>query len=143
MNPVAIVIIFSASISIYAGIFLELISDAASGNEAVYSDDRLLAKCLLGSTIGALISLFAFPPVNDTDTNKLRRICLKMAASMAVGAMLAPAVIEHLGWRQTGSTVIAASFLLSFAGISILHRAIPWIERWMDRFDKKPPSASS
>ncbi len=127
------VVALSTAFNIYAVVLLELFADG----EAVYSDDRLLAKCLLGSTIGALISLFSFPPVNDTDTNKLRRVCLKMAASMAVGTMLAPFLIERAGWKNTGPTVIAISFLLSFCGISILHRAIPWIERKMDRLDRK------
>lgn len=90
----------------------------------VYDNTRLIGLCVLGSVIGAVVSLAVFGTKSKWDDNKYtdkERSLLKWAASMCCGVGLPPLMYEFAGIPTNPNTVMGISFACAFAGVVVLH----------------------
>ena len=102
-----------------------------SASKDVFDDSRLLALCIIGSSIGALLSLAAFPPrdIESPHYNRsaFRKLCVQGGLSMVGGVCMAPACMQWTGIELTSSIVVASSAIVAMLIISVIHAAAPQV----------------
>ena len=94
----------------------------------VYADARLAAFCVIGSILGAFLSIAIFTPTHDTEANLTRRLAWKFFASLFMGLGLTPIVMEWRGYTLTASHVIGSSMVTAMLGVMVVHFGLPGIK---------------
>lgn len=110
---------------VLAGVFLL----AQSQPFDFFASNRLVAFCLIGSSVGALVAVSARLGEADTNTLFLRQSLLKFATSLLSGACVSPYIIERyadrLGTLQDGiptpAVVLAVSAVISSVAILLFN----------------------
>lgn len=104
----------------------------------IFENDRLIAFCLIGSGIGALLSVALFmPPEDSLHKRFIRRILIKFGSSMLSGACITPVALERFGTKfglapgevPTPAVTLAAAAAIAAGGVWIIHILTPIIER--------------
>lgn len=99
----------------------------------VFDDARSIAICVIGSLMGAFITIAAFPPKDDTEDNKTRRLSLKFGASMLSGVAFSAGVMDRIGVDKTPDNLMAVSSIVAVFAVSSLHMMVPRIELLIKR----------
>lgn len=126
--PATSVIIGAAACGDIAAALL-LLAAGDAGQAGVLDDTRLTGLCVLGSLIGAFLTVAVFPPADDSEKNKVRRLSAKFGASMAGGIAFTPMVIELTPLQMMPSVVLGVSAAVAMLIVSVLHATVPIAER--------------
>lgn len=100
----------------------------------VLDDTRLTALCILGAIAGAFLAVALWPPQEDTDTNKMRRLAAKFGSSMIAGATFTPMIIRWSKWSCDADVVLATSTGVAMLSVAIIHATVPLIEKAWKRW---------
>lgn len=105
---------------------------AAQGGESGLMDhEQLRAWCVVGSVMGAAVSVMFTPPKN------MRVGAFKWLGSVFTSFMFTPAVFHWMGIDRSVDTVLPVSGLLAFLAWYILKGVQIIGERWVKRFLEK------
>jgi len=100
---------------------------AASEKGGVFDDAKMESTCVFGSLIGSLLAVAAFPPINDTEENRTRRLALKFGVSLMSGIAFAPGMMQWIGYPHTTDSLLAGSAATAVVSVSVLHL---WNQMW-------------
>jgi len=96
----------------------------------VFEDRQRIAYCLIGALCGAFMSVAIFPGKHPADSPTfIRALALKFGCSAIGGIVLTPKAIHYCGWEANADNLITASFFLATIAVSVLHTALPYLER--------------
>lgn len=95
----------------------------------VFEDRTRIACCIIGAMCGAFVSVALFPGKDGTAASSLRGIAMKFGASATGGIILTPKACYYANWDANADNLVTASFLLGTIVVSILHTALPLLER--------------
>lgn len=107
-----------------------------------FSNDRLVSFCLIGSGIGAILSVALWMPPDDAlPKTFVRRILVKFGTSMLSGAVASPFLLERYGGQMglkpgeipTPALCLAVSAFVAVVAVAAVHLAAPVVEK---RFKK-------
>lgn len=102
--------------------------------DPLLDDTKLTALCILGAIAGAFLAVALWPPQEDTDTNKMRRLAAKFGSSMIAGATFTPMIIRWSKWSCDADVVLATSTGVAMLSVAILHATVPLVERAWKRW---------
>lgn len=103
-----------------------------------FSNDRLVSFCLIGSGIGAILSVALWMPPDDALPKAfVRRILMKFGTSMLSGAVASPFMLERYGEQvglnpgevPTPAVCLAVSAFVAVVAVAAVHLAAPIVER--------------
>lgn len=110
---------------------------------AIMGDHWLAAYCLIGSALGAILSIAIFPihnpkPVGkkprqstpsepEVSRNLIRQLCVKFAASLICGVLAAPVTIRYYDFPRDVDFVLFISGAIAFLSISAIHAGMPFL----------------
>ena len=94
----------------------------------VFDDVRRSCVCVVGAIIGAFLAISVFPPDDDSETNKTRRLALKFGASMCGGIVFTPAAMQWIGLPKTSDYLMGGSAIVAVFVVSGLHFIAPKVE---------------
>lgn len=112
----------------------------------VFDSSRMIALCVIGSTIGALLSVGLFPPEEQElidacllperramlESRKTRRTFIKFGSSMLGGIAFTPFGMQWLAIDHTSSRIVGISAGVSLFIVAVIHAAEPKIELLID-----------
>jgi len=98
----------------------------------VFDDIRAVCVCVVGAMVGAFLAIAVFPPRDDTEENKVRRLSLKFGSSMFSGIVFTPAIMQHVGLAKSADYLGISAFVAIFA-VTALHVMAPKLERIIGR----------
>jgi len=99
----------------------------------VFDDIRAVCVCVIGAMVGAFLAIAVFPPRDDTEENKVRRLSLKFGSSMFSGIVFTPAIMQHVGLAKSADYLMGISAFVAIFAVTALHVAAPKIERIIGR----------
>lgn len=112
----------------------------------VFDSSRTIALCVIGSTIGALLSVGLFPPEEKeltdvsllperralVESRKTRRTFIKFGSSLLGGIAFTPFGMQWLAIDHTSSRIVGISAGVSLFIVAMIHAAAPKIELLID-----------
>lgn len=110
----------------------------------VFDSSRTIALCVIGSTIGALLSVGLFPPDEKElvcllperrallESRKTRKIFIKFGSSLLGGIAFTPFGMQWLQIDHTSSRIVGISAGVSLFIVAMIHAAAPKIELLID-----------
>ncbi len=109
-------------------VLLAGVAFAADGTVVIVDDARLIGLCIVGSVLGAFLSIGLLP----RSSNDLREYALKFGGSIIVGILVAPVAFRYSQITPDGDLVLCISGIISALSTVTLHKLIPFYERWLD-----------
>ena len=109
--------------------FLGGIALASDGVVVIMDDQRLRALCLIGSCLGAFLSVGLLPKVQD----EFKQYAVKFGGAATVGILATPLVIRYLQLAPDSDWVLGVSGLVAMLSTVTLHKLIPFYEAWLDK----------
>lgn len=120
--------------------------DGNAATEDVFDSSRTIALCVIGSTIGALLSVGLFPPEEKElvdvclpperrtvlESRKTRRTFIKFGSSLLGGIAFTPFGMQWLAIDHTSSRIVGISAGVSLFIVAMIHAAAPKIELLID-----------
>jgi hypothetical protein len=101
---------------------------AAEGTPVIMDSAHLRALCIVGSALGAVISIGLLP----TDTTSMPQYALKFGVSATTGILTSPLVVRYLEIQPDSDIVLGVSGLIAILSTVTLHKVLPFYERWLD-----------
>lgn len=117
-------LIFGALLVLLGGVAL-----AADGVVVIMDDQKLRALSVIGSLLGAFLSVGLLPP-SSTD---LRQYALKFGGSATVGILVSPLLIRYYSIAVDSDWVFGVSGIVAALSTITLHKLIPYYESWLDK----------
>lgn len=105
----------------------------------VFSDTALFLWCIIGSSGGAYMAVFCFPPakskmdgVSEAEQMQLmiRKLCAKFGFSMIAGASLSPMLMRLLDVPTDRTYVVGCSTLVAFLLAAAIHFISNILDSW-------------
>jgi hypothetical protein len=131
-------------LAIFMGLF-QLPADAAalallqSGD--VFGDTALFLWCVIGSSGGAYMAVFCFPPTMSKgdlpESEHLRfmiqKLCAKFGFSLIAGGLLSPLLMRLLSVPTDRTYVVGCSTLVAFSVAALIHLGANMLDSWKQR----------
>ncbi len=123
-----LILCFAALVLIPAG------ATASLPDSEVFDDARTIAIAVIGSVIGAFLTIALFPTSDLTEETRARRLSLKFGASLLSGVAFAPAMMQWIGVQKSVDYLMGCSALTAVFAVSGLHLLAPRLEKLIDRW---------
>lgn len=133
-----IILGFMAITSEWAAILFLYFADNSqpSADVQIWGSSRLLALSMVGSSVGALMSIMTVK-APDQASSSPRALAFGFLCSMSCGVVFAPMVMEWSGIAKREDMILPFSALSAFMAIRLARAISPVIETiWMRKFKK-------
>lgn len=116
--------------------FFLLYADVGNADVQIWGSSRLLALSMIGSCIGALLSIVTTrPPKQITETP--RSLAFGFVCSMSCGVAFAPLALEWSGIAKREDMIIPFSAVCAFAAVKLAKTVMPILESaWVRKIRK-------
>lgn len=125
---------------------LTIIAAVAGVDNVTLTDSAILDKgqmrlwCIIGSVMGAFLAI-AILPSRESQGNYHRRLALKFASSMILGAGVAPILIRWRGYPVDSDVLIFVSMTVALLAVGTISAAYPLWIKWVVRKISDDPCA--
>lgn len=131
----SVAVIHLAAAAILAQDAIDHRDPQAAAVAGVFNDVPLIALCVIGSTLGAMLTLSLFPvPQGSTDAGRSRQMMFRFASSLACGVCFTPMTVRFSGLDFSGDAVIFVAGIVAAFGVAVLHLLVPRLEKLVDWF---------
>ena len=98
----------------------------------LWDEQRLIAFCVIGAVLGAFLTISIYPS-QAKGLQGGRLVLMKFASSLICGVVFAPIILRLRNWPLDPTTILAVSVTAAFLGVSSLHFATAWWQKWMHK----------
>lgn len=134
-NPQMGILLMVLNCGLMSSVYLLIADTHPLSPSGIFENSRLTAFTVIGSTIGALLTIGIFP---DSKVDTTRQLSLKFGCSLLSGIAFTPSTMYYLAIPSTSDLVIAVSALTAITAVSLIHKLMPKIESFLEnKFPKQ------
>lgn len=93
----------------------------------ILADNWLRAYCIIGSVLGAILSIAIYPPQEPASKNSIRQSATKLIVSLLSGIVFTPVLVRYLDVPLDGDWILFGAGTVSLLSVSVLTAALPLI----------------
>lgn len=107
--------------------FADTATVASESDVQIWGSSRLLGLSMIGSSIGAMLSLFSRKEA-EIEKSSTRSLAFGFICSMGCGVAFAPMILEWSGVSKREDAVIPFSAICAFAAVRVAQAVLPMLE---------------